>query len=81
VFLTNAPVDKPLPTFEDDERRLFETYSIKASPQSWSVPHPLQIPPRGLSVHVLCILRLFALKPPSRVHVSKRPQGGSRGKG
>jgi hypothetical protein len=43
VFLTNAPVDKPLPPFDaDDDRTLIENRYSKESKQQWSVQHPPQ---------------------------------------
>jgi hypothetical protein len=62
VFLSNAPVDKPLQPFDDsDDRSLIENYSIKESKQPWSVKHPPQKTARAVHGHVLFTLLLFAL--------------------
>jgi Transposase DDE domain len=62
VFLTNAPVDKPLQPFDDyDDRSLIENCYIKESKQQWSLKHPPQKTGRAVHVHVLLTLLLFAL--------------------
>ncbi len=61
VFLTNAPVGKPLQPFDDDDRRLIENCCIKESKQPWSLKHPPQKTARAVRVHVVFTLRLFAL--------------------
>jgi len=62
VFLTNAPVDKPLLPFDDyDDRRLIENCYIKESKPQWSLKHPPQKTARAVHVHVLLTLLLFAL--------------------
>jgi len=62
VCLTKAPVDRPVPSFDDDDdRRLIENCDIKASQQPWRVQHPPQTTARAGHVHVLFTLRLFAL--------------------
>jgi DDE family transposase len=62
VFLTNAPVDRPLQPFDDDDdRSLIEHCYIKESKQQWSLKHPPQKTARAVHVHVLFTLLLFAL--------------------
>jgi Transposase DDE domain len=62
VFLTNAPVDKPLRPFDDyDDRSLIENCCIKESKQQWSLKHPPQKTARAVRVHVIFTLLMFAL--------------------
>jgi hypothetical protein len=62
VFLTNAPVDKPLQPFDDDDdRRLIEHCYIKERQPQGSVKPPPQNTARAVPVHVLFTLLLFAL--------------------
>jgi Transposase DDE domain len=62
VFLTNAPVDKPLQPFDDDDdRSLIEHGYIKESKQQWSLKHPPQKTARAMRVHVLFTSFMFAL--------------------
>jgi hypothetical protein len=62
VFLTNAPVDKPLQPFDDDDdRSLIENCCLKESKQQWSVQHPPKKTARAVRGHVLLTLLLFAL--------------------
>jgi Transposase DDE domain len=62
VFLTNAPVDKPLQPFDDDaDRSLIENCCIKESKQQWSLQHPPKKTARAVRVHVLFTLLMFAL--------------------
>ena len=43
VFLTNAPVDRPVQPFDDDdERRLIEHCCIKEAKLPWELGHPPQ---------------------------------------
>ena len=61
-FLTNAPVDRPLQPFDDDdERLLIEHGSIKESKQQWRVKHPPQQTARAVRVHVMFTVLRFAL--------------------
>ncbi len=62
VFLTNAPVAKPLQPFDDyDDRSLIENCGIKERTQPWRVKHPPQKTARAVRVHVLFTLLMFAL--------------------
>jgi hypothetical protein len=62
VFLTNAPVEKPLRGFDDyDDRSLIENCCIKEAKQQWELGHPPQKNDRAVRVHVVFTLLLFAL--------------------
>jgi Transposase DDE domain len=62
VFLTNAPVEKPLQVFDDyDDRRLIENCCIKEAKQQWELGHPPQKTERAVRVHVVFTLLMFAL--------------------
>jgi hypothetical protein len=62
VFLTNAPVEKPLPVLDDDDdRRLIENGCIKEAKQPWELNHPPQKTARAVRIHVVFTLLLFAL--------------------
>jgi Transposase DDE domain len=62
VFLTNAPVDKPLQPFDDDdERSLIENCCIKEAKQQWDLGHPPQKTGRAVRVHVIFTFLMFAL--------------------
>jgi hypothetical protein len=62
VFLTNAPVDKPLQPFDDsDDRSLIENCCITESQQQWSLQHPPKKTARAVRVHVLFTWLMFAL--------------------
>jgi hypothetical protein len=77
VFLTNAPVDKPLQPFDDyDERSLIENCCIKESKQQWSVKHPPQKTARAVRVHVLFTLLLFTLATAYRLQCERADTGG-----
>jgi hypothetical protein len=84
VFLTNAPVDKPLQPFDDDDdRSLIENCYIKESKQPWSVTHPPQKTARTVHVHVLFTLLMFALATAYRLQaeqddLGKEPVGWPR---
>jgi Transposase DDE domain len=84
VFLTNAPVDKPLRPFDDyDERSLIENCYIKESKQQWSLKHPPQKTARAVHVHVLFTLLMFALATAYRLQaeqddLGKEPVGWQR---
>lgn len=77
VFLTNAPVDKPLQPFDDyDDRSLIENCYIKESKQQWSLQHPPQKTARAVRVHVLFTLLLFALATAYRLQCEQEESGG-----
>jgi hypothetical protein len=84
VFLTKAPVDKPLqPCDDDDERRRIENCSIKESKQPWSVKPPPQNTARAVHVHVLFPLLMCALATAYRLQaepddLGKEPVGWQR---
>jgi Transposase DDE domain len=84
VFLTNAPVDKPLQPFDDyDDRSLIENCYIKESKQQWSLKHPPQKTARAVHVHVLFTLLLFALGTAYRLQceqeaIGREPVGWQR---
>ena len=84
VFLTNAPVDKPLQPFDDyDDRSLIENCYIKESKQQWSLKHPPQKTARAVHVHVLFTLLMFALATAYRLQaeqddLGKEPVGWQR---
>jgi hypothetical protein len=62
VFLTNAPVTKPLRPFDDDDdRSLIENCCSKATKQPWALGHPPQKTGRAVRVHVVFTLLMFAL--------------------
>jgi hypothetical protein len=62
VFVTNAPVAKPLPPFDDDDdRRLIENGCIKEAKPQWELGHPPQKTARAVQVHVLFTCLMFAL--------------------
>jgi Transposase DDE domain len=77
VFLTNAPVDKPLQPFDDDDdRSLMENCCIKESKQQWSLKHPPQQTARAVRVHVMFTLLLFALATAYRWPCAHEETGG-----
>ncbi len=54
VFLTNAPVEKPLQVFDDDDdRSLIENCCIKEAKQQWDLGHPPQKTARAVRVQGL----------------------------
>ena len=62
VFLTNAPVDKPLQPFDDDDDRgLIENCCITEAKQPWDLGHPPQKTVCAVRVHVVFTLLMFAL--------------------
>jgi hypothetical protein len=76
VFLTNAPVDKPLRPFDDyDDRSLIENCCIKESKQQWSLKHPPQKTARAVHVHVLFTLLMFALATAYRLQCEREETG------
>jgi hypothetical protein len=62
VFVTNAPVAKPLQSFDDyDGRSLIENCCIKEAKQQWELGHPPQKTERAVQVHVMFTFLMFAL--------------------
>ncbi len=77
VFLTNAPVDKPLRVFdEDDDRSLIENCCIKEAKQPWELGHPPQKHARAVPVHVMFTLLMFALATAYRLPCEREATGG-----
>jgi hypothetical protein len=77
VFLTNAPVDRPLQPFDDDDdRSLIENCCIKESKQQWSLKHPPQKTARAVRVHVMFTLLMFALATAYRLQCEQEEAGG-----
>jgi hypothetical protein len=77
VFLTNAPVDRPLQPFDDDDdRSLIENCYIKESKQQWSWKHPPQKTARAVRVHVMFTLLMFALATAYRLQCEQEETGG-----
>jgi hypothetical protein len=77
VFLTNAPVDKPLQPFDDyDDRSLIENCYIKESKQQWSLKHPPQKSARAVRVHVMFTMLMFALATAYRLQCEQEDRGG-----
>jgi hypothetical protein len=77
VFLTNAPVDKPLRPFDDDDdRSVIENCCIKEAKQQWELGHPPQKTDRAVRVHVLFTLLMFALATAYRLQCEREAMGG-----
>jgi len=77
VFLTNAPVDKPLQPFDDyDDRSLMEHCGSKEAKQPWELGHPPQKNARAMRVHVVFTLLLFALATAYRRPCEREAMGG-----
>jgi hypothetical protein len=77
VFLTNAPVEKPLPVFDDyDDRSLIENCCIKETKQQWDLGHPPQKNERAVRVHVVFTLLMFALATAYRLQCEWEAMGG-----
>ena len=77
VFLTHAPVAKPLPGFaDDDDRRLIETCGIKAYKQPGEVGHPPQKTARAVQVHVVFTRLMFALATAYRLPCAREAVAG-----
>ncbi len=77
VFLTNAPVEKPLQVFDDDDdRSLIEHCCIKEAKQQWELGHPPQKNDRAVRVHVVCTLLMFALATAYRLQGEREAMGG-----
>ena len=76
VFLTNAPVEKPLRVFDDyDDRSLIENCCMKACKQQWDLGHPPQKTARAVQVHVVFTLLLFALATAYRLQCERAAVG------
>jgi Transposase DDE domain len=76
VFLTNAPVEKPLRVFDDyDDRSLIENCCIKEAKQQWDLGHPPQKTDRAVRVHVLFTLLMFALATAYRLQYEQKASG------
>jgi hypothetical protein len=77
VFLTTAPVDKPLPPFDDDDdRSLLENCCLKESKPPWSVQQPPKKTARAVRVPVVCTLLMFALATAYRLQGEQADTGG-----
>ena len=77
VFLTNAPVEKPLRPFDDyDDRSLIENCCIKEAKQQWELGHPPQKTARAVRVHVMFTLLMFALATAYRLQCEQEAAGG-----
>jgi len=76
VFLTNAPVDKPLRVFDEDDRSLIENCCIKEAKQPWELGHPPQKHARAVRVHVMFTLLMFALATAYRLPCEREATGG-----
>jgi Transposase DDE domain len=77
VFLTNAPVAKPLQVFDDyDDRSLIENCCIKEAKQQWDLGHPPQKTARAVRVHGLFTLLMFALATAYRLQCEREATGG-----
>jgi hypothetical protein len=77
VFLTNAPVEKPLRVFDDDDdRRLIENCCIKEAKQQWELGHLPQKNARAVRVHVLFTLLMFALATAYRLQCEREATSG-----
>jgi hypothetical protein len=77
VFLTNAPVVKPLRPFDDDdERSLIENCCIREAKQQWDLGHPPQKTARAIRVHVLFTLLMFALATAYRLQCEREAAAG-----
>jgi hypothetical protein len=76
VFLTNAPVAKPLRVFDDyDDRSLIENCCIKETKQQWELGHPPQKTERAVRVHVVFTLLMFALATAYRLQCEREAIG------
>ena len=76
VFLTNAPVEKPLQVFDDDDdRSLIEHGCLKAGQPPWDVGHPPQTTERAVQVHVVFTRLMFALATASRLPCEREAMG------
>ena len=65
MLLTNAPVEKPWPVFDDDDdRSLSKNCCIKEVKQLWDLGYPPQKTERPVRVHAVLTLLMFALATP-----------------
>jgi hypothetical protein len=77
VFLTNASVQHPLKSFDDDDdRSRIENCCIKEAKQQWELGHPPQKTERAVRVHVLFTLLMFALATAYRLQCAREARGG-----
>ena len=77
VFLTNAPVAKPLEVFDDDDdRRLIEHCCRKEATPPWDLGHPPQTTAQAVRVHVVVTLLMFALATAYRLACEREATGG-----
>jgi hypothetical protein len=77
VFLTKAPVDKPLQPCDDDAaRRRIDHGGLKDAKQPWDLGHPPQKTGRAVRVHVLFTLLMFALAMAYRLQCEQEATGG-----
>jgi Transposase DDE domain len=77
VFLTNAPVERPLQVFDDyDDRSLIENCCIKEAKQPWDLGHPPQKTERAVRVHVVFTLLMFALATAYRLQCEREATAG-----
>jgi hypothetical protein len=76
VFLTKAPVDKPLQPFDDDdERSLIENCCRKEAKQQWDLGPPPQKTRRAVRVHVVFTSLMFALATAYRLQCKQGATG------
>jgi hypothetical protein len=84
VFLTNAPVDKPVHPFDaDDDRSLSEHGGIQERQQPWRLKRPPQQTARAVRGHVMVTLRMCAWatayrRPCAQEDTGGAPVGGQR---
>ena len=77
VFLTNAPMAKPLQPFDDyDDRSLIENYGIKEVKQQWELGHSPQKNERAVRVHAVFTRLMFALATAYRRQCEREASGG-----
>ncbi|MGH8067548.1 MAG: hypothetical protein ACRERE_20415 [Candidatus Entotheonellia bacterium] len=77
VFLTNAPVAKPLQPFDGyDDHGLIENYCIKEVKQQWELGHSPQENERAVRVHVMFTLLMFALATAYRLQCEREALRG-----
>jgi hypothetical protein len=78
VFLTNAPVEKPLRVFDDDDdRRLIENCCSKDAKQQWDLGHPPQKTARAVRVQVVFTVLMFAVATAYRLQCEREALGGA----
>lgn len=75
-MVTKAPVDRPLPPFDDDaDRRRLEHCGIKAATPPWELGHPPQHTARAVRGPVGCTRLLFALATADRRPCEREARG------